>query len=73
MIVNLLGFETASNVYLYKRLAIAALPQTFVYWYGKTEARPGRKLGHATILLSSDDLTVAIDFAHKIEVLWYDG
>ncbi len=73
VMVNLLGFETASDNYLHKRQAIAALPQTYVHWYGKAEARPGRKLGHATMLLSSDDLTVAVDMAHKIEALWYKG
>ncbi|MGR3278650.1 hypothetical protein ACSYAD_26505 [Acaryochloris marina NIES-2412] len=41
--------------------------------YCKTETRPGRKLGHATILLSSGDPTVAIDIAHKLEALWYES
>lgn len=73
VMVNLLGFETTSDDYLRPRQAIAALPQTSVHWYGKTAARPGRKLGHATMLLSSDEPTVAIEMAHKIEALWYEG
>ncbi len=73
VMVNLLGFETASDHYLHKRRAIAALPQTSVHWYGKSDARPGRKLGHATMLLSSEDRTMAINMAHKIEALWYEG
>lgn len=73
VMVNLLGFETSHNDYLQKRQAIAALPQTSVHWYGKTENRPGRKLGHATMLLSSGDPAIAVDMAHKIETLWYTG
>lgn len=73
VMVNLLGFETADNDYLHKRQAIAALPETYVHWYGKTAARPGRKLGHATMLLSSNDPTLALEMVHKIEALWYGG
>ncbi|WP_299492366.1 5-(carboxyamino)imidazole ribonucleotide synthase [Acaryochloris sp. IP29b_bin.137] len=71
VMVNLLGFETAQDDYRLKRQAIAALPHTRVHWYGKTAARPGRKLGHATILLSSDDPALAVEMAHKVEALWY--
>lgn len=73
IMVNLLGFEAAQDDYLQKRQAIAALPQTYVYWYGKTEARPGRKLGHATMLLSSNDPTMALEMARAIEALWYES
>lgn len=72
IMVNLLGFETAQDDYLQKRQAIAALPQTYVYWYGKTDARPGRKLGHATMLLSSDDPIAALEMTRSIEALWYE-
>lgn len=71
LMVNLLGFEAAQDDYLRKRQAIAALPHTYVHWYGKTEARPGRKLGHATMLLSSDNRTLALEMTHTIEALWY--
>lgn len=73
IMINLLGFETAEDEYLRRRQAIAALPQTYVHWYGKTKARPGRKLGHATMLLSSDDPALALEMAHKVEALWYGG
>lgn len=42
---NLLGQHDAGDV----RLAIAAAiasPGVFVHWYGKSEAKPGRKMGH---------------------------
>jgi len=71
IMVNLLGFETTEDEYLRQRQAIAALPQTYVHWYGKTKALPGRKLGHATMLLSSDDQALALAMAHEVEALWY--
>jgi 5-(carboxyamino)imidazole ribonucleotide synthase len=73
IMVNLLGFETAEDDYLQKRQAIAALPHTQVHWYGKTAARPGRKLGHVTMLLSSDHHALALEMTHQIEALWYGG
>ncbi|PPT05558.1 Phosphoribosylaminoimidazole carboxylase ATPase subunit [Geitlerinema sp. FC II] len=69
VMVNLLGYETARRDYRDKREAIAALPHTFVYWYGKTESRPGRKLGHATALVSDPSQGTAI--ARDIEAIWY--
>ncbi len=33
-------------------------PDTKLYIYGKSEARPGRKMGHITNLLSADDVVV---------------
>ena len=32
---------------------VMAVPDVHVHWYGKTETRPGRKMGHVTILASS--------------------
>ncbi|MBW4440231.1 MAG: 5-(carboxyamino)imidazole ribonucleotide synthase [Plectolyngbya sp. WJT66-NPBG17] len=73
VMVNLLGFEQAESDYLEKRAAIAQLPQTFVHWYGKSESRPGRKLGHVTALLDSDtDLRASgLNLANTIEAIWY--
>jgi 5-(carboxyamino)imidazole ribonucleotide synthase len=39
----------------------AALPDVALHLYGKSEARPGRKLGHATRLLPRDSLRLAAD------------
>lgn len=73
VMVNLLGFEQAESDYLEKRAAIAQLPNTFVHWYGKSESRPGRKLGHVTALLDSavDLRDSGLKLAKKIESLWY--
>jgi 5-(carboxyamino)imidazole ribonucleotide synthase len=70
--VNLLGYEDAEgNDYLGKRQQILKLPQSHVHWYGKTASRPGRKLGHVTVLLESNQQSEARDLAQKIESIWY--
>jgi 5-(carboxyamino)imidazole ribonucleotide synthase len=51
LMVNLLGFESSEADYLPQRDALAALPAATVHWYGKQGSRPGRKLGHITLLL----------------------
>lgn len=72
VMVNLLGYEYSQNDYLDKRQKLASLPQTFVHWYGKTDSRPGRKLGHVTRLLDSQQKTEALALAKEIESLWYN-
>lgn len=50
-IVNLLGAEGYSGEAYYEGLeAILKIPNVFVHIYGKKETRPGRKMGHVTIL-----------------------
>ena len=69
VMVNLLGYEYSQNDYLPKRQQLAQLTATTVHWYGKTESRPGRKLGHVTALLSDGEDGQAI--AQTIESIWY--
>jgi 5-(carboxyamino)imidazole ribonucleotide synthase len=86
VMVNLLGYEYSQNDYLDKRQTLASLPRTFVHWYGKTESRPGRKLGHVTVLCNSQQDAeaqanplgagrttsgVANANVQEIESLWY--
>lgn len=71
VMVNLLGYEYSQNDYLEKRQKLATLPGAFVHWYGKSESRPGRKLGHVTVLLDSHASSVALLKAQEIESLWY--
>lgn len=54
VMVNLLGYESSHSDYQKQRQQLAAIPKATVHWYGKTEARPGRKLGHITVLLEQD-------------------
>lgn len=75
VMINLLGYETSQNPYLEKRRHIIAdFPNAHLHWYGKTESRPGRKLGHVTVLLNSSPSELhqqALDVAHQIESIWY--
>ncbi|MGJ3249874.1 MAG: 5-(carboxyamino)imidazole ribonucleotide synthase [Elainellaceae cyanobacterium] len=75
VMVNLLGYEYANQDYAHQRQQLAMLPQTFVHWYGKTESRPGRKLGHVTALLDEPAIELqrsqAVEIAQKIEKIWY--
>jgi 5-(carboxyamino)imidazole ribonucleotide synthase len=74
VMVNLLGFETTQSDYSEKRQQLANFPNAKVHWYGKAEAKPGRKLGHVTVLLESADRESAIAVAQQIESIWYqDG
>jgi 5-(carboxyamino)imidazole ribonucleotide synthase len=71
VMVNLLGYETSDSDYAEKRQQIAQLPNTCVHWYGKIESRLGRKLGHVTTLLNSDEYCQSKEIVNKIESLWY--
>lgn len=71
VMVNLLGYETSQSDYTEKLHQISQLPNTLIHWYGKTESRPGRKLGHVTTLLTENNYSQAKAIANKIESLWY--
>jgi 5-(carboxyamino)imidazole ribonucleotide synthase len=71
VMVNLLGYEQSQSNYQAKRQQLAAIPKSHLHWYGKMESRPGRKLGHITVLLEDVEQGEAI--ASAIEALWYDS
>ncbi len=69
--VNLLGYEYSQDDYLQERQQLGQIPQAHVHWYGKTESRPGRKLGHVTVLLDTQNWSEAATIAQAIESIWY--
>jgi 5-(carboxyamino)imidazole ribonucleotide synthase len=71
VMVNLLGYETSHSDYQSQRQQIAAIPQAHIHWYGKTESRPGRKLGHVTVLLNNHNQIEAEAIAQTVERIWY--
>ncbi|MBD1904968.1 5-(carboxyamino)imidazole ribonucleotide synthase [Funiculus sociatus GB2-A5] len=71
VMVNLLGYEYSQNDYFAKRQQLADLPASHLHWYGKTESRPGRKLGHVTVLLDTANRAEAEAIAQTIESIWY--
>lgn len=70
LMVNLLGFEASDSDYQEQRDRILQIPHSFLHWYGKT-SRPGRKLGHVTVLLNSEQLIKAQSLIQEIESIWY--
>ncbi|MCL1468100.1 5-(carboxyamino)imidazole ribonucleotide synthase [Argonema galeatum] len=73
VMVNLLGYEYSHNDYLAKRQQLAQLPNSHVHWYGKSESRPGRKLGHVTVLLDGATKSEAQVVAQTLESIWYSS
>ncbi|MEO1431588.1 MAG: 5-(carboxyamino)imidazole ribonucleotide synthase [Cyanobacteria bacterium J06632_19] len=71
IMVNLLGYETQKSSYIEKRFTLAQIPGAHVHWYGKSESRPGRKLGHITVLLDKLNRDEAMTIAENIESIWY--
>lgn len=69
VMVNLLGYENSLCDYREKRSLLQQIPRAHLYWYGKTESRLGRKLGHVTVLL--DNQNEAMNVARSIESIWY--
>ena len=75
VMVNLLGYESAESDYLEKRKQLAQISGAFVHWYGKKVSRPGRKLGHVTVLLDEelvDQGRMQVQaIAQTVESIWY--
>ncbi len=68
IMVNLLGIEGS---YRAKLDRLAKIPNSFLHWYGKTESRIGRKMGHITILFPENKARSLETVATEIESIWY--
>ena len=65
-IVNILGDEKSSGMANYLGMEhILRMENVFVHIYGKQQTKPGRKMGHVTIL--SKDRQELVHTAHKIK------
>lgn len=72
VMVNLLGYESATSDYAEQRQQLSQIPNAHLYWYGKTASRPGRKLGHVTVCLSeAQSRSDAEAIGQQIEGIWY--
>ena len=71
VMVNLLGYENCESDYLRQRQALAEIPESTVHWYGKTESRVGRKLGHVTVCSDRSERDQLQAIARQIEAIWY--
>jgi 5-(carboxyamino)imidazole ribonucleotide synthase len=74
VMVNLLGVDIPDAAYDERLRSLATIPDAHVYWYQKAP-RPGRKLGHVTILLRENapdqQRLQAEQLIQKIETQWY--
>jgi 5-(carboxyamino)imidazole ribonucleotide synthase len=65
IMVNLIGSESHSGIVNYKGLnEVLKIDNAFVHIYGKKETRPGRKMGHVTIMSSEKQ-----DLIHKANIV----
>ena len=65
-LVNLTGAENFSGKAIYEGLnEVLKMENTFVHLYGKTDTKPGRKMGHVTIL--AKDRQELSYRAHKVK------
>ncbi|MCS6812263.1 MAG: 5-(carboxyamino)imidazole ribonucleotide synthase [Cyanobacteria bacterium] len=75
VMVNLLGYEAVNSDYLPQRQQLANIPYAHVYWYGKSESRPGRKLGHVTVLVPDRPgvnlQQATAEIITQVESIWY--
>lgn len=66
VMVNLIGKTGFAGNAIYEGLEeVLANPDAYVHLYGKTETKPGRKMGHVTII--SDDKQKLLHQANKIK------
>ena len=75
VMINLLGYEESGNDYIQIRERIGRMERTYIHWYGKSQSRPGRKLGHVTVLAGDQEGSKEslIATGKKIESIWYSG
>lgn len=68
-LVNIIGTENSTGEANYTGLEqVLRMENTFVHLYGKKQTKPGRKMGHVTIL--DNDRQELIRTAHKIKHLF---
>ncbi|ASK30116.1 5-(carboxyamino)imidazole ribonucleotide synthase [Chryseobacterium sp. T16E-39] len=54
--LNLVGAEGYSGKVIYEGIEdVLKLPKTYIHLYGKTETKPGRKMGHINVLADSKE------------------
>jgi len=66
VMVNIIGPEGVHGAYKIDGLEKAfKIPGFYLHWYNKNETRPGRKMGHFTVM--ADSLAMAIEHALQIK------
>jgi 5-(carboxyamino)imidazole ribonucleotide synthase len=69
VLVNLIGENAYQGPVKYRGIEeVLALPKTYIHVYGKKETKPGRKMGHITIM-GADKGDLVRKATHVKEVL----
>lgn len=68
VMVNLLGLQ--DDNYQPKLERLAQMKNAYLQWYQKDQSRPGRKMGHVTILLD-DSISDPRAIVNEVETIWY--
>ncbi|MEA5620274.1 5-(carboxyamino)imidazole ribonucleotide synthase [Cronbergia sp. UHCC 0137] len=71
VMVNLLGYQNSHSDYQNQRQQLGEIPHSHLHWYGKSESRIGRKLGHITVLLEQPNQDAVNTLIQTIESIWY--
>lgn len=69
--LNLVGEENYSGKVYYEGIEeVLKMPKTFIHLYGKTETKPGRKMGHINVLADSRQelLNRLVEIKAKVKV-----
>lgn len=65
VMLNIIGADGYAGKTDYEGLEeVLAMPNTFIHLYGKAQTKPGRKMGHATLM--GDDTNTLLEGARKI-------
>jgi 5-(carboxyamino)imidazole ribonucleotide synthase len=63
--INLVGSENESGIADFQGLDdVMKMENAFIHIYGKTETRPGRKMGHVTVISNDKQ-----DLYHKVNLI----
>ncbi len=73
--VNLLGLPEGASDSLSERLGkLRNIEEAHLHWYEKEQEKPGRKLGHVTVLLNEEDAKArreeALQILNRIRTIW---
>jgi 5-(carboxyamino)imidazole ribonucleotide synthase len=67
VMLNIIGADGYAGKTAYEGLEeVLEMPNAFVHLYGKADTKPGRKMGHATLM--GDDTNALLEGARKIRV-----
>ena len=68
IMVNIIGGGEQGEASIEGMHAISQMPNTYLHWYGKSLSKPGRKMGHVTVLDSENPSSVVRSILNTLYV-----